>query len=115
LLEQSEVEPSWILLFRLLTCSFVIASQHLVSIHPDVACEPEFSLLTRSDGYAAVKAYTVYGDLAYLELAKEAWQTANSYTISPSQAQMGTITGKNFRLNDSCGGGTSGSYPTNPS
>jgi hypothetical protein len=99
-----------VLLFHLLTCYFAVASHHLVSLHTDVASD-ESSRSTRSNGYAAAKAYMVYGGSTYLELAEEAWRTASGYTISSSQAQVGNIPGKNFRLNNSCAGGMSGSYP----
>jgi hypothetical protein len=68
------------------------------------------TMLIRVCGYAATKAYMLYAEPTYLEFAKEAWQTANGFTISSPQAQNGSIPGKNFTLAKSCGGGTSGLY-----
>ncbi|PBK61076.1 hypothetical protein ARMSODRAFT_1089927 [Armillaria solidipes] len=53
-------------------------------------------------GYAAARAYTVYGDQYFLDIAQTSWTSARRYTISPEQAASGTIETKQFNLTSSC-------------
>jgi hypothetical protein len=67
------------------------------------------SLSIRASGYAAAKAHQVYTDQRFLDLAQDAWKTANEYTISPEQAGSNSIPGKNIMLASSCRSGPSAS------
>ncbi|KAK0189333.1 hypothetical protein F5146DRAFT_1138719 [Armillaria mellea] len=55
-------------------------------------------------GYAAARAYTVYQDPDFLDLAVTSWITARRYTISDRQAARGAMDVKEFDLSFSCQG-----------
>ncbi|KAK0471203.1 hypothetical protein IW261DRAFT_1612201 [Armillaria novae-zelandiae] len=65
--------------------------------------------LAQNYGYAAVHAYTVYGDPEFLNIAATSWASGRRYTISSEQAASRTIETKQFTLascNPTLAGGT---------
>ncbi|SJL17354.1 uncharacterized protein ARMOST_20904 [Armillaria ostoyae] len=53
-------------------------------------------------GYAAARAYAVYGDRYFLDIAQTSWASARRYTISSEQASSRTMEAKKFTLTSSC-------------
>ncbi|PBK61073.1 hypothetical protein ARMSODRAFT_1065498 [Armillaria solidipes] len=56
----------------------------------------------RNYGYAAARAYAVYGDRYFLDIAQTSWASARRYTISSEQASSRTMEAKKFTLTTSC-------------
>ncbi|PBK86117.1 hypothetical protein ARMGADRAFT_1128186 [Armillaria gallica] len=56
----------------------------------------------RNYGYAAARAYTIYGDHNFLAFAEASWASARQYTITLEQAESRTIETKQFTLASSC-------------
>ncbi|KAJ6589478.1 hypothetical protein B0H19DRAFT_922306, partial [Mycena capillaripes] len=56
-------------------------------------------------GHAAIRAYTAYNNPAFLDLAKQAWEFARTYTISADNIAASSLPGKNFSLATNCQGG----------
>ncbi|KAF7368264.1 Glycoside hydrolase family 76 protein [Mycena venus] len=66
-------------------------------------------------GLAAIRAYAVYNDQTYLDLAIEAWQYVSPYTISAVNTVSASIVVKNFSLETTCQGESmlGGTFDTN--
>ncbi|PBK60893.1 hypothetical protein ARMSODRAFT_897477 [Armillaria solidipes] len=58
--------------------------------------------VSASYGYAAARAYAVYQDPDFLDLAVTSWTSARQYTISKEQTASGTTGVKQFSLSSSC-------------
>ncbi|KAK0445655.1 uncharacterized protein EV420DRAFT_1717411 [Desarmillaria tabescens] len=77
-------------------------------------------MFRRNYGYAAARAYAIYQDQDFLDLAVISWTSARRFTLSQEQIASGTTYVKEFNLSTSCQGATmaGGTYyitgPTDP-
>ncbi|KAJ6556210.1 hypothetical protein B0H19DRAFT_1262307 [Mycena capillaripes] len=55
-------------------------------------------------GHAGVQAYTKYKSPLFLDYAKQVWWAMESYTLSQSELDIGTIASKSFTLETTCRG-----------
>ncbi|KAK0443433.1 uncharacterized protein EV420DRAFT_1237537, partial [Desarmillaria tabescens] len=59
-------------------------------------------LTTTNYGYAAARAYDIYQDQDFLDLALTSWTSARRYTLSQEQIASGTTDVKQFNVSISC-------------